>query len=111
MFASIQRLLPSSVAPRAQHLVHHPYFVPRNSRGNLPVYTDIRNAGTRYLVLVHNIDGNANSLARDLQTSLFERSSHESQRMNVEVVRGKNLIITGGRWKHHIVKWLKAKGF
>ena len=37
----------------------YPYFVPRNTRGNLPVYTDVRNGGTRYLVLVRNIDGNA----------------------------------------------------
>jgi Mitochondrial large subunit ribosomal protein (Img2) len=40
--------------------VHSPYFVPRNTRGNLPVYTDIRNGGTRYLVLVRNVDGDAN---------------------------------------------------
>ena len=35
------------------------YFVPRNSQGNLPVYTDVRNNGGRYFVLVRNIDGNA----------------------------------------------------
>ena len=38
----------------------HPYFIPRNTRGNLPVYTDIRNGGTRYLVLLRNVDGNVN---------------------------------------------------
>jgi hypothetical protein len=38
----------------------HPYFIPRNTRGNLPVYTDIRNGGTRYLVLLRNVDGNIN---------------------------------------------------
>jgi large subunit ribosomal protein L49 len=35
----------------------YPYFIPRNSRGSLPVYTDIRNGGSRYLVLVRNVDG------------------------------------------------------
>ena len=35
------------------------YFVPRNSRGNLPVYTDVRNNGARHFVLVRNIDGSA----------------------------------------------------
>ncbi len=35
------------------------YFVPRNTRGNLPVYTDVRNAGSRHLVLIRNIEGNA----------------------------------------------------
>lgn len=34
-----------------------PYYVPRNSRGNLPVYSDIRNAGGRYLVLIRNVEG------------------------------------------------------
>ena len=39
---------------------HRPttYFVPRNSRGSLPVYSDIRNGGTRYLISVRNVDGN-----------------------------------------------------
>lgn len=40
-------------------VVKHPFFVPRNSNGNLPVYTDIRNGGTRILVSIRNIDGNA----------------------------------------------------
>ena len=35
------------------------YFVPRNSQGNLPVYTDVRNNGARNFVLVRNIDGSA----------------------------------------------------
>jgi Mitochondrial large subunit ribosomal protein (Img2) len=47
--------------PSAQTVpLPYSYFVPRNTRGNLPVYTDIRNGGTRYLVLVRNVDGNAN---------------------------------------------------
>jgi hypothetical protein len=37
-----------------------PYFIQRNSRGSVPVYTDVRNAGTRYLVLIRNIEGNVN---------------------------------------------------
>jgi hypothetical protein len=45
--------------PSSPALVHYPYFLPRNSQGNLPVYTDVRNGGSRYLVLIRNIDGNA----------------------------------------------------
>lgn len=39
---------------------HRPatYFVPRNSRGSLPVYSDIRNGGTQYLISVRNVGGN-----------------------------------------------------
>jgi hypothetical protein len=46
-----------STAPTA---VRHPYFIQRNSRGSVPVYTDVRNAGTRYLVLIRNVEGNVN---------------------------------------------------
>lgn len=74
------RLRPISnwaTAPMSRSLIHHargfahtavpradtprlPYSVQRNSRGSIPVYTDIRNAGTRYLVLIRNIQGNVN---------------------------------------------------
>ena len=37
----------------------YPYFVPRNSNGNLPVYSDIRNGGTRLQVSIRNVDGSA----------------------------------------------------
>lgn len=50
----LPRRLISTAAPKP---IRYPYFVPRNSRGNLPVYTDVRNGGTRYLVLVRNVDG------------------------------------------------------
>ncbi|KAF8630427.1 hypothetical protein AX15_002975 [Amanita polypyramis BW_CC] len=117
MFRSLPRQLfatlgtSSSQPSLAPHLVQHPYFISRNTRGNLPVYTDIRNGGTRYLLLIRNVDGNANLLAKDLTGSLFERNTPESQRMKIEIVRGKSLVITGGRWKNRIVEWLKAKGF
>lgn len=37
---------------------HPPYLVPRNSRGILPVYSDVRNGGTRYLISIRNVEGN-----------------------------------------------------
>lgn len=55
------RLPPASV-PHArsyvQSAVSLPYHVPRNTRGSIPVYTDIRNAGTRNLTLIRNVQGN-----------------------------------------------------
>jgi hypothetical protein len=36
----------------------HPYLVPRNSRDTLPVYSDVRNGGTRYLISIRNVEGN-----------------------------------------------------
>lgn len=51
-----------AAAPRdtAATVVRHPYFIQRNSRGSIPVYTDVRNAGGRYLVLIRNVEGNVN---------------------------------------------------
>ncbi|GLB35115.1 putative mitochondrial large subunit ribosomal protein (Img2) [Lyophyllum shimeji] len=91
--------------------VKYPYFISRNTRGNLPVYTDVRNGGTRYLVLVRNVDGNIDALARELSQKLFPKDSPEASRIKVEIGRSNNLVITGGRWKNDVVEYLKAKGF
>ncbi|TFK42740.1 mitochondrial large subunit ribosomal protein-domain-containing protein [Crucibulum laeve] len=89
----------------------HSYFVPRNTRGNLPVYTDIRNGGTRYLVTIRNVDGSVATLARDMAKSLFPKDSEDASRLNIEVVRATGLIISGGRWRNQVVEWLRQKGF
>ena len=34
------------------------YLVPRNSRGSFPVYSDVRNGGTRHLISIRNVEGN-----------------------------------------------------
>ena len=39
-------------------VVQYPYYIPRNTRGSLPVYSDIRNNGTRILVQIRNVEGN-----------------------------------------------------
>lgn len=41
----------------SKNLQEKPYYVPRNSKGNLPVYSDIRNAGSRPLVHIRNVEG------------------------------------------------------
>lgn len=59
MFTSLPRLSAPLATTLAQRPVQYPYFVARNTRGNLPVYSDIRNAGLRYLIHIRNIDGSA----------------------------------------------------
>ncbi|KAF9453291.1 hypothetical protein P691DRAFT_625648, partial [Macrolepiota fuliginosa MF-IS2] len=88
-----------------------PYFVPRNSNSNLPVYTDIRNNGTRYLISIRNVDGQAHALARDLRISLFKSPDSKAARAKVEVQNGKDVVISGGRYKNEVIGWLKAQGF
>jgi len=102
-----------AVAPRdaTATVVRHPYFIQRNSRGSIPVYTDVRNAGSRYLVLIRNVEGNVNALANDIKSSLFPAGSPEADRMRLEIVRQRHLVLRGGKWKNDVVDWLKEKGF
>ncbi|KAH9854102.1 hypothetical protein C2E23DRAFT_884208 [Lenzites betulinus] len=88
-----------------------PYRVLRNSRGSIPVYTDIRNGGTRYQVLIRNVEGNVDALAHDLKTSLFPAGSHEAERMRVETNRQRHVVLSGGRWKPDVLRWLAQHGF
>ena len=121
---------PNPSASSSSPTVTHSYFVPRNTKGNLPVYTDVRNAGGRYLVLIRNIEGNAavcvsgvrysyafswdfsiQALAKDLSRSLFEQDSDAASRLKIQINQSKHLIITGGRWKNEVLEWLKKEGF
>ncbi|TFK55191.1 hypothetical protein OE88DRAFT_1723577 [Heliocybe sulcata] len=100
--------------PSAQHApmaVQYPYFIPRNSRGSIPVYTDVRNAGGRFLILIRNVEGDVNALARDIRKSLLPPDAPEGQRLHVQVKSSKHLIVTGCRSKQRVVEWLQQKGF
>ncbi|KAL6309016.1 mitochondrial large subunit ribosomal protein-domain-containing protein [Sparassis latifolia] len=88
-----------------------PYHVPRNTRGSIPVYTDIRNGGTQHLTLIRNIEGNIDALAMDLAQSLFAPGSPEALRLKIHSLRSKHLVLSGGRWKPDVVRWLLSKGF
>lgn len=52
------RLLTSDATSNPASSSHPPYLVPRNSRGTLPVYSDARNGGSRYLISIRNVEGN-----------------------------------------------------
>jgi large subunit ribosomal protein L49 len=99
-------------------IIHHvlhthrcPYFVRRNSRGSLPVYSDIRNGATRYLVEIRNVQGRVNSLAQDLKESLFDAKLPQAQRLTVKVTHQRHIVLSGGRFKRDVMAWLTAKGF
>ncbi|KAF7972085.1 hypothetical protein HWV62_18890 [Athelia sp. TMB] len=88
--------------------VRYPYYVPRNSQGSLPVYSDIRNNGTRILVLIRNVEGNVEALAQDLTQALAGRP--DAQRMKV-LVKPRQLVLQGGYWKTDVMSWLVERGF
>lgn len=54
--------------------VQYSYFVPRvgKTQSSLPVYTDIRNGGTRILTELRNIQGSVSDLQTDLSLFLAE---------------------------------------
>ncbi|KAH8117255.1 hypothetical protein DFH11DRAFT_1541565 [Phellopilus nigrolimitatus] len=97
-------------APAPAHL-QLPYFIPRNSKGSLPVYSDIRNGGTRYLVLVKNVRGNAHTLRDDIASSLFAHGSEDAAYLKADVLRADTVVVSGGRWKHQVMDWLRQRGF
>ncbi|KAF7789532.1 hypothetical protein EIP86_000478 [Pleurotus ostreatoroseus] len=85
------------------------YFVPRNTLGSVPVYTDQVN--TKYMTLIRNVEGDANALAADLKKSLFPPDSPEARRMKVETRRNRHVVLAGGKWKREVFDWLKSRGF
>lgn len=103
-----------------------PYHIPRNSQGSLPVYSDVRNAGSRYLILVRGVQGNVNvgqqpgrltplsdllqALAQDLGQTLYEPGSQEAARLRIKITQSNHLVLSGGN-KKRVVEWMLDKGF
>jgi large subunit ribosomal protein L49 len=106
----------------------HPYFVPRNSRGSLPVYSDVRNGGTRYLISIRNVEGSikvcdptlavthlssvlqkalADGLLRDLSNS----TSPVPTVVKVRITGSNHLVLSGLRRKQAVLDWLVRHGF
>ena len=48
----------AAAAPAAEdaNAVRHSYYVRRNTRGSIPVYTDVR-MNNRYLTIIRNVEG------------------------------------------------------
>ncbi|KAJ7913937.1 ribosomal protein L49/IMG2 [Mycena leptocephala] len=88
------------------------YFVPRNARHHLPVYTDFRSGGAQCFILIKNIQGYTPALAKDLSDTLFHPTDTAASRMRVEQ-HSNRLVIKGGRpdWKDRVVDWLRERGF
>ncbi|KAI0306782.1 hypothetical protein B0F90DRAFT_1623749 [Multifurca ochricompacta] len=104
-FASNAVSGPASPPPRL------PYFVPRNSRGSLPVYSDVHNNGTQYLISVRNVEGNIKALSGDLLRDLCDPTSPESTLIKARITRSNHLVLTGLRRKHAVLDWLVHHGF
>ncbi|PVF96046.1 hypothetical protein CPB86DRAFT_871560 [Serendipita vermifera] len=96
--------------------IQYPYFVPRNSNGCVPVYSDFKNNRTKELTLIRNVEGNVQALKDDLVATLFpdtrnNRFDNHRLKTNIRVHHNRHVIIQGGRWAMHVQKWLLARGF
>ncbi|GAA5991617.1 hypothetical protein JCM10908_005791 [Rhodotorula pacifica] len=80
-----------------------PYFVPRTAGGELPVYSDVRNGGSRVYTIVRKTRGDLNALQRDLASYLTDVPSH--------VKPSAGQVILRGDWVRETKEWLAAKGF
>ncbi|KAH7889906.1 ribosomal protein L49/IMG2 [Phlebopus sp. FC_14] len=109
MLRHIKHFLPA-VRAYSQEAVS-PYFVRRTKQGSLPVYSHTGNAGTRVFVEIRNVEGRVDSLASDLQQSLFAQHSPEAARMKIQTRQQRHLVVGGGRWRREVVEWLTSKGF
>ncbi|KAG8779176.1 hypothetical protein FRC20_010220 [Serendipita sp. 405] len=96
--------------------IEYPYFVPRNSNGCVPVYSDFRNNRTRQLTLIRNVEGNVQALKDDLVATLFpdtpsKRVQNHRLKTQIRVHHNRHVVIQGGRWVNRVHKWLLARGF
>ncbi|OSD01641.1 hypothetical protein PYCCODRAFT_1468513 [Trametes coccinea BRFM310] len=87
-----------------------PYRVPRNSRGSVPVYSQIRNH-TRYFLLIRDVQGDIDAFVQDLKTSLFPEGSEQAARLKITTDRRQRVVVSGGRWKNEIIAWIVSRGF
>ncbi|KAG0254734.1 hypothetical protein BG011_005544 [Mortierella polycephala] len=92
--AAAEALKPS--LPRA-------YFVERTKSGQLPVYSEFKNAGNRPLTVIRKIQGNATALKTDLLSTYPDADVCINERSNQIVLKG--LVMDDVR------QWLSIKGF
>jgi large subunit ribosomal protein L49 len=108
---------------------HHPtYLVPRNTRGSLPVYSDVRNGGSRYLISIRNVEGNikvcdlaphirsplictTKALADELLRDLSDPKLTGSALIKARIIGSNHLVLGGIRRKHAVLDWLVRHGF
>ncbi|KAF9175786.1 hypothetical protein BGX21_002183 [Mortierella sp. AD011] len=79
------------------------YFVERTKSGQLPVYSEFKNAGSRPLTIIRKIQGNAGALRTDMLMTYPNADIRLNERNNQVILKG--LVMDDVR------QWLTAKGF
>ncbi|KAG0030176.1 hypothetical protein BGZ81_002991 [Podila clonocystis] len=93
----------ATTAPSVTSSLPRTYFVERTKAGQLPVYSEYKNAGTRTLTIIRKIQGNATALKTDILTTYPGAEVRVNKRSNQVILKG--LVMDDVR------QWLTAKGF
>ncbi|GAA5873462.1 hypothetical protein JCM16303_001131 [Sporobolomyces ruberrimus] len=80
------------------------YFIPRSQFGELPVYSDVRNGGTRVLTIIRKVHGDVSELQKDLEQFLHPSTSSFTKPQTQQVV-------IKGDWVREVKEWLATRGF
>ncbi|WFD37530.1 uncharacterized protein MJAP1_000474 [Malassezia japonica] len=107
---------PTSAGPLP---IRYPYFVSRVGVNgmNLPVYTDIRNARSRYLTNIRKVEGDVTALCRDLFEDFGWGDPFNKLNPNAELLvrttqqAGSKMIVIRGNWSRDVKAWLEERGF
>ncbi|XP_070578912.1 large ribosomal subunit protein mL49-like [Ptychodera flava] len=98
---------PSGWMPPKDKSTKLPYFVKRTRLHNWPVYTLIKNGGTRQLTVVRKIEGDIWALEKDLRQHLESIVGHTIASHVNEVGM---FIHYKGIYENEVKEWLKEKG-
>ncbi|GAA5838647.1 hypothetical protein JCM3766R1_001551 [Sporobolomyces carnicolor] len=82
------------------------YFVPRSQFGELPVYSDVRNGGTRVLTVIRKVHGDVTELHKDLVTTFLGATTTDS----FTKPQTQQIVIKGD-WVREVKEWLAHRGF
>ncbi|KAF9439192.1 hypothetical protein BGZ76_009364 [Entomortierella beljakovae] len=93
-----------AVATKAQAKPSLPkaYFVERTKSGQLPVYSEYKNAGSRHLTIIRKIQGNAGALRKDILSTYPGAEVRLNDRNNQVILKG--LVMDDSLVSHKPVK-------
>ena len=99
--------------------VRYPYFVSRVGLDgmSLPVYTDIRNGGSRWLTQIRKVEGDASAFCRDLFDEFgwgdpYDKSNpYANNLVRVSKNAGPKTVFLRSNVSREIKAWLESRGF
>lgn len=97
----------------------YPYFVSRVglTGTSLPVYTDVRHGGSKWLTQIRKVDGDATALCRDLFGAFgwgdpYDKTNPNSDMLvRVSKSAGPKTVVIRSNVSREVKAWLESRGF